>query len=139
MGAGPESRRRDAIRAVETFLLQKVRRDRLTGFNRQCAASAPPPPREPQMLHHPKDEVSIVLVGTAETANAVAESLPGSGYENIVELTRGFAPASMSVLKKLGDLPETSAEADIVCGVVCAIQLFATSGVLAMRLFHASQ
>ena len=82
-----------------------------------------------QMLYHAKDEVAIVLVGTAETENSVVESLPGQGYEHIVELTKGFSPATLSTLKHLGRLPLTSAEADIVCGVVVATQLCAGAGI----------
>lgn len=81
------------------------------------------------MLYHAKDEVAIVLVGTAETENSVVESLPGQGYEHIVELTKGFSPATLSTLKQLGRLPPTSAEADIVCGVVVATQLCAGAGI----------
>ena len=64
---------------------------------------------------------------STETDNAVADSLPGQGYEHIVEMNRSFTPASMSLLKKLGRLPESDSVADIICGVVVAIQLFDAS------------
>ena len=62
MGSGPQSRRADAIRAVELFLLQKVgcSDDPLTlpCLKRLSKMGIM------QMMFHAKDEVAVVLVGT---------------------------------------------------------------------------
>ncbi len=60
-----------------------------------------------QILHHPKDDVSVVLFGTRETNNA----LEHLGYEHVVTL-RGMSAPDVDLLKLLDAVSPGETEGD---------------------------